>query len=485
MTVTAREYIEYGMYLAQKGKLEDAISIFCQAIEKDPMQAEAYNNLGVLFRDKKELRQAEACFRKAIDLKPDNAIHYNNLALVFFDTQRLQEAELCLKEALKFDARLPELYNSLGLVYEEGRQMAKAQAAYGRAIEINSKYIEACYNLGTLLKTMKQSNKAEYWLKKTLELQPTYVAAKFALATLYLREGLYADGWELYDTSRLLKTKNRAGEIKLWQGEIIAGAKILLFYDQGLGDTIQFVRYVDMAVALGAEVILWVQKPLRELMQTSYPKLMFYVSDKIPLVQYDYACSLMSLPKLFHTTLMTIPSKIPYIQPPNESVEKWQNRLAAVRPVNKKKIGVVWAGNPKHDNDQNRSIEFAVFHKLFSDLDVIWVSLQAGKRAMDLVDGSDQIVNYSDEFLDFSQTAGLIANLDLVITIDSAVAHLAGAMGKQTWLLVPFMPDWRWQMGRDDSLWYPTMRLFRQAAIGDWPEVLKRVKTALQKFILS
>jgi Tfp pilus assembly protein PilF len=485
MTVTAREYIDYGLFLAQTGKIEDAISIFCQAIEKDPTQAEAYNNLGVLFREKRELRSAEACFRKAIDLRPEDAIHYNNLALVFLDTQRLAEAELCLQEALKFDADLPELYNSLALVYEEEHEVEKAQLAYGRAIEIHPKYTAALYNLGILLKSIKQSERAEYWLKQAIKSQPDYGPAEFALATLYLREGRYADGWKLYDASRLLKVKNRAGSIPIWQGEALAGGKLLLFYDQGFGDTIQFVRYVDMAAALGAKIVLWVQAPLRALLETSYPELDIYAGAARPAEQFDYACSLMSLPKVFHTTMSTIPRGIPYIQATPACMEKWQNRLAGVNPLKKKKIGVVWAGNPKHNDDQNRSIAFSLFHSLFSGKDVLWVSLQAGQRALDLTGASARVIDYSAEFLDFSQTAGLIANLDLVITIDSAVAHLAGAMGKTTWLLLPFSPDWRWHMERRDSPWYSTMRLFRQTASGDWPEVLNRVKIALQDFILQ
>ena len=260
--VTAQEYFDYAMYLLEKGNREDAIVMLCRAIEQRGDYTEAYNNLGVLFREQGKLTEAEACFRKSIDLEPKRAAHYNNLALVFLDTNRQQEAVLCLQEALQFDPLLPEIYNSLGLVYEELGKEKEAESAYAEAIVLNSAYFEAYYNWGTFLKSRNEDQKAEKYLQMALELMPNDSAAKFSLATLQLRDGRYETGWKLYDQVRLKRSINRSRGIKRWNGEPLLGCWLLLFFDQGFGDTIQFVRYIDQLIALGAEIVLWVQKPL-------------------------------------------------------------------------------------------------------------------------------------------------------------------------------------------------------------------------------
>lgn len=480
MKIIATDYLNYGTHLARKGKTEDAILIFCRTIKEDPLCAKAYNNLGVLLRKKKQLPEAECCLQRAVELNPNDAISYNNLGLVFLDMQRLEAAKICLQQALKLNPQQVEIYNSLGLVYEEDKQMNKALVCYRQAIKMNPKFVEAYFNLGTLLKTVKQLDEAESQLEQAVRLCPHSSDANFALATLRLLEGRYEEGWKLYDAFRLKQSKNRAGNIPLWRGEDITNLRVLLFYDQGFGDTLQFVRYTNIVMTWTADVVLWIQSPLKKLLAASYPDVTIYDGNTLPTGHYDYASPLMSLPKVFNTTVQTIPRNIPYIHPSIQVVKKWKKKLGSLDNFNKKKIGVVWAGNPKHHNDRNRSIPFAVFRNLFTMSNVMWVSLQLGKRANDIMDAPESLINYSAELVDFSQTAGLIANLDLVITVDSAVAHLAGAMGKTTWVLVPFAPDWRWQLDREDSSWYPTLRLFRQETIGDWHGVINRVKLALQ-----
>ncbi len=478
--VTAQEYFDYAMYLLERGNQEDAVVMLCRAIEKKGNYTEAYNNLGVLFREQGKLIEAEACFRKSIDLEPKRAAHYNNLALVFLDTNRHQEAVLCLQEALKFDPLLPEIYNSLGLVYEAQGKGKKAESAYAKAVWLKPEYFEAYYNWGTFLKSRNEDQQAEKYLQMALKLMPNDPATKFSLATLRLRAGCYEEGWKLYDQVRLKRSLNRSNGIKRWNGEPVQGCRILLFFDQGFGDTLQFVRYTEQLLALGAKIVLWVQTPLQALLTNSYPEASVYCGKEIPPGVYDYACPLLSLPGILQTTIDTIPQRVPYIKPEKIIADKWRQHLQLMLPA-MKKIGVVWAGNPQHSNDKNRSIPFSLFKQLFSLTDVSWISLQVGDRAGDIAEMSAAVLDVSADLVDFSQTAGLIENLDLVITVDSAVAHLAGAMGKVTWLLLPYSPDWRWFLHTKCSPWYPSIRLFRQKKIGDWKAVIEEVKAEFQQ----
>ncbi|MGL5271812.1 MAG: tetratricopeptide repeat protein [Selenomonadaceae bacterium] len=478
--VTAQEYFDYAMYLLEKANHEDAVVMLCRAIEQRGDYTEAYNNLGVLFREQGKLIEAEACFRKSIDLEPKRAAHYNNLALVFLDTNRHQEAVLCLQEALKFDPLLPEIYNSLGLVYEAQGKGKEAESAYAKAVRLNPEYFEAYYNWGTFLKSRNEDYQAEKYLQMALEIMPDDPAVKFSLATLQLRDGRYETGWKLYDQVRLKRSRNRSKGLKSWTGEPVQGSKMLLFFDQGFGDTIQFVRYIDQLIALGAEIVLWVQIPLQALLTNSYPEVSVYCGKEIPPGVFDYACPLLSLPAIMQTTIDTIPQRVPYIKPEKIIADKWRLYLQLIPPA-MKRIGVVWAGNPQHSNDKNRSIPCSIFKKLFSLTAACWISLQVGERTGDLGEMPAALLDVSADLVDFSQTAGLIENLDLVITVDSAVAHLAGAMGKHTWLLLPYSPDWRWLLHTKYSPWYPATKIFRQKKIGDWKAVIEEVMAELQQ----
>lgn len=474
-------YLNMGVELAQQGDLEDAVVAFCRAIQLDPHYAQAYSNLGLMLMDTNRLQEAEACLYRAIELKPDYAAAYNNLGLVLMNANRLGEAESCFRQALELDPNCPEVYNNLGLVLEDTTRLKEAEALFRRAIEQKPNYAEAHYNLGNFLKAVKRLDEAEKCLLRASELRPDYQQAHFALASLYLLRGQYEQGWEKYDKLRLKKSKNRLPEFCRWQGEDLTDRKILLFHEQGFGDTIQFVRYVKKVAELAHETILWVQKPLTSLMAASYTDVKVHTGECPPTEQFDFACPLPSLPMIFNSSEKTIPRLVPYIHAVREISAAWRRTLVKADNGIKYRVGVVWAGNPKHHNDRNRSVPFAIFRELFAITEINWVSLQVGVRAEDLKGTPDSILDLSQDLVDFSQTAGVMDNLDLVITVDSAVAHLAGAMGKETWLLLPVSPDWRWQLEREDSPWYPTMRLFRQLKMGEWSEVLARAKVVLRE----
>lgn len=437
-----------GLALKELKRQDEAKDCFWQAIRLNPGYAEAYLNLGLIVKEADCLEEAEKYLRQAIELKPDFALAYNNLAGLLTITNRLEEAEICLRQSIRLKSDSSEAHRRLGIVLKKLQRLDEAEAAYFRAIELSP------------------PGQAE--------------EARYGLGTLYLLHGQLPKAWKDYELRRKVY-KFTEPAIRYWQGENLADKKILLFFEQGLGDTIQFVRYAHKVAELAAETTVRVQKPLQRLLSHSFGCKIYAVSDT-PSEHYDFACSLHSLPFLFNTSLETIPQP-PYIRTLNNIALKWRKTIDKADGGLYYRVGVVWAGNPRHDNDRNRSIPFKLFSQLFKVEQISWVSLQVGKRAADLTQTAGKVIDFSRQLGDFQETAGLIQSLDLVITVDSSVAHLAGAMGKKTWILLPFAPDWRWQLNRDDSPWYPTAQLFRQHKPGAWQDVLERVKTALQKEI--
>ena len=443
----AQTYIDDGLALAGKGDFQKAALLFCQAIELDPRIPGAYQHLGEVLLQLKFWDEAQRCFCKAIELKP----HY------------------------------PEAYNHLGTVLKNENRPADAEKCYRQAIEQRPDYAEAFHNLGNCLKFSHRFAEAESCYLRALELHPGLEESCFSLATLYLIQGQYEKGWPLYK-ARFKKEGKFRLKIPLWHGEDLAGCKILLFYEQGFGDMIQFSRYIDEVAKL-APTTVWIQQPLARLLANTQKDFAVCTDGRrIDPSQFDYACSLFSLPVIFQTSIATIPRMIPYIRADQEIAVKWRQKIAGLAG-GRYKVGVVWAGNPLHSDDQNRSIPLNQFSRIFGLDQIFWVSLQVGDQSLELAGRSEQVFDCSGELIDFAETAGVIANLDLVIAVDTAAAHLAGAMGKKAWLLLPFRPDWRWGLEGEESPWYPTMRLFRQHQAGDWPEVLERVTTAFQERI--
>ncbi|MDR3592043.1 MAG: tetratricopeptide repeat protein [Negativicutes bacterium] len=442
MTVT--RYINEGLALARQGELRQAALLLCLAVKLDPDRAEAYRHLGEVLIPLQRWEDAEACFFRAVALQP----HF------------------------------PEAHNYLGVVLNHKKDLSGAEACYQRAIGQNPGYAEAYHNLGSCFKQANRIDEAEACYRRALELQPDLRDSRFSLATLYLLRGEYELGWQLHESRwqgdfRL--------DIPLWQGEDLTGCKILLFFEQGYGDMLQFVRYAYI-VAKQAAVTVWIQKPLKRLLAGSQTAFSVCTGRTLPEESFDYACSLLSLPFHCKTSLATIPNDVPYLHAGAEITARWRDKIDAAAG-GRCRVGVVWAGNPEHSDDANRSIAFALFGRLFSVEGIAFFSLQAGGKSRQLPSLPSEVFDCCGQLADFAETAGVIANLDLVIAVDTAVAHLAGAMGKKTWLLLPFKPDWRWGLDREDSPWYPTMRLFRQRQPGDWQEVLERVAAALHRRI--
>lgn len=478
--MTAADFLNMGADMARRGKLREAEAAFIEAIILKPDYAQAFCNLGYVLYRVGRLTEAEACLLKSIMLEPDYADAYNNLSLLLMDTGRLAEAEECLVKACELNASSPVYYNNLGLVLEENGRADEAEALFRRAIGLNANYADAQYNLGNLLKHAGKLAAAELCYQQALGARPDFSSARFALSTLYLLAGQFEKGWKSYNELRMHKGCGRKSSAPCWQGEDLTGRSILLFHEQGFGDTIQFVRYAAKVAEMAANTTILVQKPLKGLIAGSFPLLKVYSGEAVKKVHYDYECALPNLPMLFKAREDTI-CNLPYLKAATKTVRKWHAALKEADGGARYRVGLVWAGNPKHHNDGKRSIPLEMFSQLLTTANVSWVSLQVGPHSCAAAGLQLPMLDFSGDIVDFAETAGLIANLDLVISVDSAVAHLAGALGKETWVLLPYAPDWRWQLGREDSPWYSSVRLFRQEKAGAWPEVLQRVKQMLAR----
>jgi len=510
-------YNNLGNALRDHGKVDQAIGAFHQALALAPAFPEAHNNLGAALKDQGSFAQAVAAFRQAIALNPRYAEAYSNLGVALKEQGQLDQAIDAYRQALTINPNYPEALSNLGMALKEQGQLDQAIDAYRHALAINPNYPEALSNLGialidkglleeaitscrqaTILKpayaeahnnlglvlsVQGRLDQAVAAYRRAIALKPDLADGHWNLALALLARGDFAEGWEEYEwrwdctEARGSRRKFRQAE---WDGGPLHGRTILLHAEQGLGDTIQFIRYLPLVVRRGGRVRVECQPLLERLLQAMAGDITVVARGQ-PLPEFDVHCPLMSLPRVLATTLPTIPGQVPYLHASAQSAKWWRNRLANHGPAIK--VGLIWAGNPQHKNDRNRSIKLATLAPLAQVSSVDFYSLQKGAAAAQSPPPGMNLSDPSDDLKDFIDTAGLIANLDLVIAVDTAVAHLAGAMGKPVWTLLPYAPDWRWLRDRTDSPWYPTMRLFRQSAIGDWAGVIQQVTAALASLV--
>lgn len=439
-------YVRLGSLALEKGEAEQAVTYYEQALRLNPANAECYGLLGNAYQKKEAWGKASEYFLKAIQLKPDYYQAYNNLGLILHAQGRFEQSREMYEKAIALCPDKPELRVNLGNLYKEEGRIAEAVAQFRKVI-------------------------AEH---------PDFPYAHWNLSLALLAAGQFEEGWREYEYRLMIHEYLYRKEIPfpLWKGEDIRGKRILLHQEQGIGDTLQFVRYIPLLAQRGGEVILQCQKEIISLL-TSIPGCHGIVSFEEEVPPCDYHCPLLSLPRFFKTDLSNLPAEVPYLFADPVKVEGWRRLLC--REGDRPKIGLVWAGRPEYVNDRNRSISLEAFQPLLRLRGITWISLQKGKAAGQIqeIEEGRRILDYTDALKDFSDTAGLIENLDLVISVDTSVAHLAGALGKPVWTLISFAPDWRWLLDRDDSPWYPTMRLFRQTRYGDWKGVMERVAEAL------
>jgi tetratricopeptide (TPR) repeat protein len=462
-------------------RLEEAAASYTMALAADAKNHVARNNLGAVLLDMGRFEEAVGHFRKVIEARPDLVNAFNNLGFALTRLKRFDEALTVLDRAVTLDSSLVEAVNNRGNVLRSLDRQEEAMADFDRAIALKPDYANAHANRGACLDDMFRFEEALASYRTALALKPDHGDAHWNLAINRLRVGDYKTGWaeaEWRWKAPLVDIQRRRWDRPLWLGsEPIAGKTLLLFNDQGLGDAIQFCRYIPRLAERGAKVILEIDRPLRELLSGIAGIAQVVVKGEA-LPEHDFHCPLMSLPLAFGTMIDTIPPNVPYVSA-GRHTKNWGTFLGATR---RPRIGVVWSGNPLHANDRKRSLPLAALKPLF-DTGAQFVSLQKNARDSDLavLREHGDILDAAPELESFADTATLIQQLDLVISVDTSVAHLAGALGKPVWILLPYVPDYRWLLDRDESPWYPTARLYRQTAARDYAEVIDRVRADLSR----
>jgi Tfp pilus assembly protein PilF len=481
---TPRELFDLGLKFNALNRHQKALDSFDLAIQLQPDFFEAHGNRGAMLAALGRHDDAIESYRKAIAIRPDFADAHSNLGSALTHLQRYDEALASLDRAIALRPDHADALYNRGNALKPLQRYEEALASYDRAIALRPNHADAHNNRGQVLRELERYDEALASYDRALALQPQHVMAHCNAAALRLLTGDFERGWVHFEwrwRKKSVIAANRNFPHPMWRGEPIAGKTILIHSEQGLGDTIQFCRYVPLVAARGAQVIFEVQKTLREIMVPLAAEAQVTAKGG-PLPAFDLHCPLVSLPLAFGTRLETIPPAAGYLSAPAQRMTAWQSRLDG-KPC--PRIGLVWSGNPGHERDRERSIDLRAFMPLLdaAGAKVTFVSLQKGVRGEDaaLLSERADILDYGTGLADFSDTAALISQLDLVISVDTSVAHLAGALGKPVWILLTYFPDWRWLLGRDDSPWYPAARLFRQDKSRTWDGVIARVRQALRQ----
>ena len=480
-----------GLALIDLDRHEEALASCDKALAFRPNFAEGHYNRSIALVNLGRLREALASDDKALALKPDFAEAHCNRGVVLHALEHVADALTSFDEAL---AQKPgyavALYNR-GNALIDLQRSAEALASYDKALALKPDFAELLCNRGLALAELKRPQEALASYDRAIALKPRHAEARYGRSLCLLLQGDYVRGWREYEwrweSKRTLRDKRSFAQ-PLWLGdENLTGRTILLHFDQGYGDTIQFCRYAKLVACRGARVLLEVQPALRSLI-SSIDRSVRVTATGDALPEFDYHCPLMRLPLAFKTSLDTIPATCPYLFAAPENRHRWQERLGVSA---KPRIGLVWAGNPRSGDaaanrmDRQRSVTFDQLAPLFESTHGDFYSLQKGDDAIAQLQDSvhrRRVADWTDDLHDFADTAALIENLDLIITVDTAVAHLAGALGKPFWLLNRFNTCWRWLLDREDSPWYPTARIFRQPSQGDWTSVIASVAIALRQW---
>jgi tetratricopeptide (TPR) repeat protein len=465
---------------------DEALADLDQAITLRPDFAEAFNNRGNVYKELERFDEALSDFDRAIALRADNPDAFNNRGVALKELERFEAALADFDKAISLKPDHAEAHYNHGTTLMELRRFDEALADFGKAIALRRDYAQAYYNRGTAFLALARLDEALADFERAIAFKPDYPDACWNRAFTKLLAGRYREGWREYEwrlQADPTSESRRDYQRPRWTGNRdIAGKTLLLHAEQGFGDTIMAARYVRRVIEAGARVMLAAPPPLASLLRQIDGAEVVTTGDALP--PFDFHCPMMSLPLAFATTLETIPASVPYLSAPPAHAEKWAQRLPK---SGLPRIGIAWAGNPDFRHDRTRSVGLSRMLPLLSRTDVQFVGLQRELRDGDaeILRSTPQMENLGDALETFADTAAVVASLDLIIAIDSAMVHLAGALGKPVWILLPYSPDWRWLLDRQDSPWYPTARLFRQARIDDWEGVVEKAGEELARFAQS
>lgn len=470
--------------LERLGRFEDALARCERVLATDPNHVKALANRGNVLHGLGRNAEAVASYAKALEIEPAAVEVLCNQANALRRLDRREEALQACEQALELDGNCIPAWFGRSRVLHGLHRYEEALAGFDHVLAKTPEDRFAQFHRGNVLVALRRHEEAKDAFARAIAIDPDFVHAHCMRAFLCLSLADFRNGWEEYEwrwrDEQMTGGLRKFAQIQWTGAEPLADKTILLHAEQGLGDTLQFCRYVPLVKALGATVVLEAPPELKSLLATLPGVDIFVDASRAPLPPFDIHCPLMSLPLALHTELSTIPREVPYLTPDSARVSKWQTKLGiSDRP----RIGVVWSGNPKHLNDRNRSIPLADLKPLMSDA-FEWISAQKVVREGDQEAlASSPLRHFGDELVDFSDTAALLQAVDCVLSVDTSVAHLAGALGRPLWLLLPHTPDFRWLLDREDSPWYPQARLFRQSEPGGWSGVFDRLEVALASLV--
>ena len=486
-------YLDRGLCFEAVGEYDSAFKSYELALAVEPSFASAWYNKGNLLKTKGFFQLAHHCYTVAIAINPDFWAAFTNNGLALYALKRYEEARANYDRAIDISPQTALIYYNKGNTLRSLGNLDLAFLCYDKAIEINPQFTEAFANRGLIKKDQNQLTQAIEDYTTALSQNPNLLEAQWNLSIAQLMLGEWQKGWEGYELrfkhSELRQSVGaREFECPLWNGtQSLKNKKILIYCEQGLGDAIQFCRYLPLLINLDAQVIFEVKPALKELFN-SFKNSIEVVEENMYTSSLDYYSPLLSLAKAFQTNVNTVPPCID-IRIEKEKLALWKDRLNNSSKnrsntfVKLKRVGIVWSGNPLHTNDHNRSLDLQLLiHHLPKEFE--YYVLQKDISAQDQIALSLQshIMSFTGQLHNLTDTAALCLQLDLIISVDTSVAHLSATLGKPTWILLPFCPDWRWLMDVAESPWYPSARLIRQRVRGDWDDPLEEVKKALLEF---
>jgi Flp pilus assembly protein TadD len=477
---------ETGTALSKEGKHAEAANAFRRALQLDPKNPGFHNRLGLALEADGKKTEAMDALREGLRTNPDDSDLLHNLGNMLRRLNRLAEAEDVYRQALKVVPNSPEVCNHLGIALLGQAKHGEAEACFRRSLRLRPDHAEAHNNLGVLLEQLGHVEQATKCYQESLRIKPESVDTHKNLALGWLMTGDYGRGWAEYEW-RWKHPANPARTFSQprWDGRMLQGEAVLLYAEQGLGDTIQFVRYAPLVKQRGAVVLVECPGALQGILSRC-PGIDCLIPAGSPLPEFAYQVPLLSLPNIMHTTLETVPAAVPYLSADPSLVDAWGKELNALPGC---KVGIAWQGSKKYQGDAHRSIALREFEPLLKLPDLCFISLQKGLGTEQLVESAVRwnIVDFGQR-LDaagaFADTAAIMSNLDLIVTSDSAVAHLAGALGVRVWMALSMAADWRWLRKGNECAWYPSMRLYRQTEWGDWAGVFGRMAADVEQCAL-
>ncbi len=491
----AKIYFNMAVSLEKLGEIDSAIQSYVLATEHDDQYKDAYFNLGLLWIEVGQFDKAIACFDQVLARDPSMSLAYLNKAVALQKLKLLLPAQECLEKAMRLDSASPLICFNLATVLQDKRELQASALMYQKALDLNPTHINAWCNLGDVLHDAQNPKQAIQCYLNALNLEPESIRAKYHLSLSYLLDAQFENGWPLFELRRQyeasflsIQSQMQKPKMPLWLGkESLDGKSLLVMSEQGLGDSIQFVRYVLNLKELGARVVLQTPSSLVTLFSSVDGVSQMIVNDQ-EMPCCDLYVPMMSLPLALGSFVKGIPAPTPYLQASKASIEKW---LAKLGPKTRPRVGLVWSGGWRKDQpwswdvNQRRNIPLRLLESL-KHPGLEFISIQKGELAkQELMAlraqgwGGPELIDLMDEVGDFSETAALIEHLDLLISVDTSCAHLAGALGKPVWMLNRYDTCWRWQLGKQETPWYPSMKIYRQERLDDWLGAIESVRADL------